>query len=367
MALSPSAVRLLLALLAAVLLPGPPPAAQTSVRLYQSNELGMPLREILPFRQDEVAYVLRVERGEGREVRILYHDGEEQRRWEREGGQEKEYREGVLVEAERRDAAGRLVERSTYSEGELSSRTVYSYGPGGLRSARTYDAAGKLAYTDSYTLGPGGELRAVRRTRGDGTVERAAATESGGRLLVERSSLGGQALVNRYDRQGRRIVREVWDGGTLQERETYRYREGEGEAVIAASQLQDAVTGRRTLRSYDEQGRLVLEEVYQGEAVVEETRRSWDEEGREVATIRRGPEGLEQWRNFYGEDGKRVRQEYYRRGALEKVTLFGEEKLTTEEFYRDGRPFLRVTTRDGEKLKEEFLRDGAVVGTREYR
>ena len=83
--------------------------------------------------------------------------------------------------------------------------------------------------------------------------------------------------------------------------------------------------------------------------------------------MRRGEQGLEEWRYEYAADGALQREEYRVKGALVKVTRQGPDGTRTEELYREGQPFLRISYEGEEKIREEVLAGGEVVRVREYR
>ena len=183
----------------------------------------------------------------------------------------------------------------------------------------------------------------------------------------ERYGNSRERRINRYDRQGRLVEREYWYGGELMEREQFEYR---GEADIReSSRLEELSLERMTRRGYDDEGRVVLIEVTDGDGQTERIVHARDGQGRIVETTRRGPRGIENWLFEYGAGKEPVREEYRVRGSLERITLYsaeGEERLRVEELYRDGRLFMRVHYRSGQKVKEEVLRNGEVVRVREY-
>ena len=141
------------------------------------------------------------------------------------------------------------------------------------------------------------------------------------------------------------------------------------ELAKSASRLEEPELQRVTRRSYDGEGRIIEIEVKQQGQTVEQIHHLRDEEGRILETIKRGARGMEHWLFIYDSEGGLLREEYSLRGSLERVTLYGEEgeaATRVEELYRQGRLFMRIHYRDGEKVREEFLRDGQVVRAREF-
>jgi antitoxin component YwqK of YwqJK toxin-antitoxin module len=337
----------------------------TAARYYLSNELGMAFEEIGWYRRDESTFVLEVRADGGTEVRILYQDGAPIKRWERSDRRRRVYENGELTETELFDDKGRRVELREFDKGSLARRTEFSYAIQGQIRATTFDAEGNLLYTDRSMLFPDRSLREVRREYSGGGRSKLSLSMTGGGLVEEEIAGNGLALIKHYDSRGRLAAQERWAEAELQEREILRYRDEEQLPVTAVTE--DFVAGRISKRAFDVEGRLEGIEVEQDGRIVEEIRYERDAEGRAVSTTRRGPLGLEQWRAAYGEDGELIREEYRRRGALERVTLHEGEGRVVEELYRGGELFLRVTYVDDEKIREEFLTNGVVVRTREYR
>jgi len=355
----------------AALAPAPVPAQDpadprgTETRYYLSNELGMSLEEIGWYRREEAAFVLTVRAHEGGEVRTLLKEGREIKRWELSDGEERTYEGGELVERVLLDAQGRRRELWEFQGGSQVRRTEFSYSRPGEISSRCYDGEGNLLYSDRSLLSRDKGLREVRRDSAGGERSRLALSMPADRLVEERTGGDGRSLIRRYDVRGRLISRERWAGDGLEEREILRY-EGDGGTPVGST-LIDHVAGITTERSFDENGYLRLLEVRRDGEVVDQTRYERDPEGRTTLAARRGPGGIEQWRYEYDDQGELLREEYRVRGFLERVTVHESENRSIEELYRDGAPFMRVVFQDGEKVREEFLKNGAVVRTREFK
>ena len=90
-------------------------------------------------------------------------EGKESRRWELSPGLERVYADGVLAEERSYDGAGRLLAEKIFAAGALSESRQYRYGLSGLSSVEIYGPDGALRARERYELGPGGELRRVRR------------------------------------------------------------------------------------------------------------------------------------------------------------------------------------------------------------
>ena len=165
-----------------------------SARYYVSNELGMALEQIGWYRREEFPYILVVEVKGQRQIRTLFHQGEEQRRWETDGQEERVYLGSELGELRRYDGSGRLEEEQRFEEGELSERTVYYYSRGQLERTETFGADGELLFEDLYRLSPDGRLRRVSRENGEEENRQQLALSGGNLGLSERLGAAGQSL-----------------------------------------------------------------------------------------------------------------------------------------------------------------------------
>ncbi len=361
---------LLLTLL--LLLPAGRTAAQAPAgppRLYRSNGLGMALEAIPPQKRGETEYVLEERPAPGGGVRRLLRKGEEVRRWEdtRDAGgrlsETRLFEKGVLSEVQRFDGEGRLAEEEQYRDGTLSSRTVYRYAGRVLREVEASDASGNLLWRERYRLAENGDLRSVRREGPEGDGRGFSLLRAQGRLLEERQQQPEELILIRYDARGHLRQREVWQKDTLVSVLEYRYT---GERLEAVTET-DPRTGTRTDRRFDEEGRLLQEEAQREGKTASDTRSEYDAAGRKSRTTRRGEQGLEEWRYEYAADGALQQEEYRVKGAVQKITRYGPGEARSEELYREGQPFLRVTYEGEEKIREEVLEGGRVLRVREYR
>ena len=109
--------------------------------------------------------------------------------------------------------------------------------------------------------------------------------------------------------------------------------------------------------------------VEQGGEEVERTRHLRDERGRIVETTIRGAQGIENLLFEYAPEDDLIREEYRIRGSLERITHYypeGQDYSRIEELYRKEEVFMKIYFRAGEKVKEEFLKDGQVMRVREF-
>ena len=366
------------ALLLAAVLAGCPAAFGLPAGWYRSDALGLALEPLPGARRGE-PQLLRVEWDGELEIRTLYSEEKESRRWELSPGLERIYTGGALAEERAYDDAGRLLTEKLFAEGALSESRQYLYGLSGLSSVETYGPDGALRARERYELGPGGELRRVRReSPGAPGAEELALVSAGGRLYEERLAGGGRGLVSRYDPEGRVASQETWQERELVERLDLAYPasggpEGPasppGSAPSTAGRLplssERTVAGTRTVTRYDAQGRDASRLVSRGGKRLEEWSFVYDARGNRVLAVRVEEHGIEQWSYRNDAAGNLEREEYRARGQLEKIVRY-QEGGRVEELYRAGLPFLVVTYRGGVKVLEEFLEGGQVVRRRQF-
>jgi antitoxin component YwqK of YwqJK toxin-antitoxin module len=326
---------------------------------YRSDAIGLALEPVPGFSRQE-PFLLRVRRDGELETRTLYKEGKELRRWELSPKLERIFEAGSLSEERSFDGAGRITVEKIFAEGKISETAQYRYGLSGLAAVETNGPDGTLLRRESFDLGPGGELRRVRReTPGRTEAEEVAMVSADGRLFEERLAGGGRRLVNRYGAEGRVASQETW-----QERELLETRELAYAGKLPLS-TEWTIAGTRTVTRYDAEGREASRQASRGGKVLEEWTFRYDAKGNRVQAVRIDDRGTEQWSYLYDAASALQREEYRLRGLLQKVVRYTEGGRV-EELYRTGLPFLVVTYRGAVKVREEFLEGGQVVRTREF-
>jgi YD repeat-containing protein len=336
--------------------------------LYRSNTTGMLLERIAPYRRDDSEWIVTVEKTPTQEVRRLLDNGRETRRWETswtDGHTRSEERETAgkqLVALRVYDAQGNLLREEEYANGALSRTSVLAYTGGTLRRTRVLGPDGAQLSSTEYLYAVNGSLREVLRTE-DGGGLNISSTVTGPAGVSEQTASAGEARqVVRYDGSGRIIDTERRRGDTLVSRELFRYRADSD--LLDSSTEELPVDGKTIERRYDEAGRIVSETSESGGG--EETTYARDDKGRLIAKTRRTPAGLEVWRYTLDASGGVQREEYSRRGSLQKVTTYGKGRERTEDLYRDGALFLRVYFDGDTRLREEVHSGDAVLRERTY-
>ena len=292
------------------------------------------------------------------------------RRADGDGSVEHELEAGRVVAERRYDAAGRLLEERRFSAaGNLVRRAVLAYRGGTLRRIDRYDGAGVLTATEEYDLTSSGRLRRFSHTPASPPVADAEAgtgTTAGtsvdflffrGELIEERSRAGDAEVILRF-RRGEPPATEHWQGERL-------ISEGSAGARI------DHAAATRTETTVDAAGRVESEHVYDvaagedGARLVEQRRYRYRADGSVLSLQVIGASGREAVDYEFGDDGRLVRERVRRRGRLVRVTSYPSPEERVVEVHAEGDTVLRVTWRGDEAIREELLRGGEVVRTRE--
>jgi len=337
---------------------------------YRSNGFGMLLERIPAYKRNESTWIMGVEKTSAGEIRRLYDEGKEAKRWEIsliENGAKREEREldaGLLAVRKVYAKTGELLLEEQYADGELAQRSISTYAGSRLARLRVLSGDGSVTYTEEYLYTTRGALREVRRTGPSGELRVSTFVSGAPGLAEERNAVGGEIYITRFDATGKTISRERRKDGERVSREDFLYRPG---SDLLKSSMEMLPLERRTIaRGYDDGGRLAFETISAGGKVVEETTYARDDQGRTLSKTRTSAAGLEEWRYHWGPDGKETREEYRRRGAQEKVTVFGTGNERTEELYQDGEPFLKVYYDGDRRTKEEVFEGGKLVRERSF-
>lgn len=326
--------------------------------VFRSNEIGMTIEKISDFRRDEFEFVLVVEdNGEedGEEqVRTLYRNGEEFKRWvtsslPKQRRVVRRYEEGVLTR-ETVYRLGRTLEERFYTEERIAEIHSYNYDENGLRSIEVVDGEEETLYTLYYVRTGSGRLKQVEKRTPEGTSIVSRYNYSKGSLIGEWHGKEEVGEYFRFSDDGYIISSEEWEGVDLVWVKQYR----EDVAGSRKSIAKNYKTGVTTYVSYDEQDRVIYEKAVKDEKLIEEINYMY-EDGNQVLKRVRTPGLWEVWTYRYDESDELEEERYLRNGELVKVTVVTGEDRYYEDIYRRGEPFLRVYYEDDVKTSEEFL------------
>ena len=310
--------------------------------------------------------------------RRLLNGGETVHEWRRTdaggGSLEQELEQGRVVAERRYDAAGLLLEERHFSAtGALKWRDVLAYRGASLHQVQSYDAAGALLATDRYELTAAGRLRRFTRVPASGPNGIEPSTVLSlvfrrGDLIEERHGTGDAELIVR-SAAGSQYAREQWAGErVVAEHRSPRAAAGE----LATETSSDRRAGTRNETTYDAGGRPVTERVYalpdaegDGSRLLEERSYRYHADGSLAFLEVAGERGIETYDYRYDAAGRLIREQYRRRGRVVRVTTFPAPGEQVDEVYSADDTVLRVFWRDQVRQREELLRDGAVIRTRD--
>ena len=348
---------------------------------YRADRFGTPLEPLDGDPGPGAGYVLAVDTAAEAEAvglqarRRLLQGGETVHEWRRtavdEGSLEQELEAGRMVAERRYDGAGLLLEERRFAAGELHRRDVLRYRGSTLYQVETYDAAGSLLATDSFDRTAAGRLRRFTRIPEPAAYGAAAPTVLGlvfgrGQVIEERHGVGDDELIVR-SAGGTEYAREEWAGDRLLAE--HRSPPAAGEAAAATSV--DGLAGIRTEISNDAAGRPQVVRRYAvgsadaGDRLLEERRLHYHADGSLASQEVAGESGIETLRYTYDAGGRRVREEYRRRGRVVRVTTYPTPGERIDEVYSADDTVLRVFWRNQVRVREELLRDGALIRTHE--
>ena len=349
---------------------------------YRADRFGTPLEPLDGDPGPGAGFVLAVDTAAEAEAaglqqrRRLLQGGETVHEWRRkaagEGSLEQELEAGRMVAERRYDDAGLLLEERRFAAGGgLHRRDVLRYRGSTLYRVETYDGAGALLATDSFDLTAAGRLRRFTRIPAPAVTGATAPSVLSlvfgrGQVIEERHGVGDDELIVR-SAGGTEYAREEWAGDRLLAE--HRSPPAAGEPAAATSV--DGLAGTRTETTSDAAGRPELVRRYavngadDGDRLLEERRFHYHPDGSLASLEVAGESGIETYRYTYDAGGRRVREEYRRRGRVVRVSTYPSPEERIDEVYSADDTVLRVFWRDQVRVREELLRDGAVIRTHE--
>ena len=349
---------------------------------FRADRFGTPLEPLAGNPGPGAGFVLAVDTVAEAEAaglqarRRLLQGGATVHEWRRtaadEGSLEQELEEGRMVAERRYDGAGLLLEERRFAAtGELHRRDVLRYRGSTLYQVETYDATGALLATDSFDLTAGGRLRRFSRIPVPAASGAAAPAVLSlvfgrGQVIEERHGVGDDELIVRSS-GGTEYAREEWADDRL-------LAEHRSPPAVAGAPVATSVDGLaeiRTETTYDAAGRPDVVRRYavsgadDGDRLLEERRFRYHADGSLAALEVAGDSGIETYRYTYDAGGRRVREEFRRRGRVVRVTTYPTPEERIVEVYSADDTVLRVFWRNQVRVREELLREGALIRTHE--
>ncbi|MCL2792351.1 MAG: hypothetical protein FWD87_04600 [Spirochaetaceae bacterium] len=330
-----------------------------SQQFYRSNSLGMELARISRHRTDDFKYFIEKTRVENRTVKILYRElvpiRETELHHSSSGVVEREIitENGIRTE---RIFNGLLLIRETITN--ISDQTGY------IR-VHNYDARRLLQAIDIFSL-DGRLLSSISYER-----------DSRGRLasVIRAIYLEGREVkedqISKFRFDDRNLLDE-WHGNSELTGTFAYHRDGRisevlktyrGEIISEKRYFYDQYlnvrteefifeTGKRIVRDTTSDGLLTEEIIHIGENFVSRTNDFYDDDDLLVRRVRVTPRGVERFIYEYL-DGELISERMYFNGVIYKETVFLEEDVRYEDFFRDGVRVLRIHYRDNERTEVE--------------
>ncbi|MBN2531544.1 MAG: hypothetical protein JXB88_01565 [Spirochaetales bacterium] len=337
----------------------------TDIRYYQSNDIGMKVKEISEEDIDRYEYVLKVEETFEMEKKSLFSEMELIKRWDislynnQNIREERAYDKETLESVHYFDRRGRIIEERLYSGDILTQKTVYFYGANQeLLQTKTFNSEGLLLYSENYEFNRNGMIRKLNRIWSDGPVQTSSFIYSRGQLIEEIYSSDKEMTISRFDESGKRDFMEVWKEGVLLGTKSFFYNKKDGSLI--STHEKDITGGFETDNQYKEE-RLEKEIVTKGDVTLYVITYFYDKEGRRSKMEKVSDRGLEEWSFYYKSNGDLDKEEYFNRGILEKRTVYTSDSSYYEELFRSGELLIRVFYEDEAKIKEEYLDKGVVI------
>jgi len=350
-----------------------------SAELYRSNAVGIQGQRIDPddanqHDPDQPDYVLEVSFVDGTEIRRLLNAGMEIQRMEvvREGTTttEETFQDGALESRTVRRDDGALLHETRYSGGAITERWEYHYEESLLTSRDVFGPADELLYRESYSYWRDGTLRSM--VKEEQSEIRTEYRYRDGRLEEEWVSRPGESERFEFDTAGRLVIRELFAGDELTEQEVRLYWGADSGSLLKQVVVS---SGEKIIRrGYDERGRLTSERVEESGNLVSELTRFFGEEFL-VLEVETDSQGERRWEYQYTEEGERERVAYQENGQLVEVRhlVLGPGDVPDDlpadrmtELFNRGVPVLRIYYEGRQRLREEVIRNGVVIRTREF-
>jgi len=354
-----------------------------SAELYRSNAVGIQGTRIDPDDAgqqdpDQTEYILEITFANGTEIRRLLNAGEEVQRVEvvRDGTTTTEavFQDDLLESRAVRRDDGVLLNETRYSGGTLTERWEYHYDGSLLSSREVFDSADELLYRESYSYWRDDTLRSM--VKEDQSEIRTEYRYNDGRLEEEWVSRPGESERFEFDGAGRLVIRELFAGDELAEQEVRIYWGTESGSLLKLVVVSSG--DEITRRGYDERGRLTSERREESGDLISELVRTFGEEHL-LLEVETDDGGTRRWEYEYTDEGDDERVTYYEDGQLVEVRHLvigpddgrddGREGLQANrmtELFNRGEPVLRIYYDGQLRLREEVIRNGEVIRTREF-
>jgi len=291
---------------------------------FESNILGMELKEISEPSLE--GWVLQ-KNGENETSRVLFLDGEEQKRWEKTQSNgirtERFYREGLLFSESVYNSNNRLEEEMFWNSGSLERKRVYQYIQENLLERSSYNGKGELLFTDRIRLREDGSLLSLFRRNGSDFHQNWSPPATSGGDWALRNGTGRLTL---YNSRGFPEEIQQLEEGQLIKKELRYYNERDQHI---SSEIVFPLSDEKVLREYNQNQQPVLEQLYHEDILVSRISFRYTDSNL-VEKILEGQGPKQRWKYYYDGD-QLLLEEYYRGDQLIRRKETGAAEPTLEQ------------------------------------
>ncbi len=314
---------------------------------YNSNALGMILKQISPYTKNTYDWVLKRTLKNGIETRILFHNNREinTTTW-RENGDNiivLEFKDSILRKKEIYRGIY-LLKEIHYDEAGNTETTVNKWRNNQLLTS-DHLKNGHLVYRSTYLIDARGTLKRVIKTASDGGSLNTGFQFSNDRILNEWNSGEDIHSIYRYSK-GQITKIESYDSRGIVSSENINRVDGNKKEVVIEYR-----NGEKVLRKYDNKKRIIFES-YSGQGAGRIITYAYKEKKLSEKIIK-GP-GFREKHLYTYTNGNEVKTEtVYRNGELLKQILPGKNGKSEEIIYQNGKPVLKVFYKDNVFVSRE--------------
>jgi len=227
----------------------------------------------------------------------------------------------------------------------------------------SFDASGKFVYSISFEYTMNGLVSRTQKNMADGTVESCSYRYGGGTVMSSWADSPSDGIRWTYDQASRLVKTEEWRDGKILRSSTQTYASPDN-SVLVSRELVDNVASTRHLEVFDDKSRVIQIDDSKDGNLASRTIQSWDDQDELLSRRIVSGDQDESWTYEYKDGSLSVERYAKNDQPVRVVTYQGTERV--EELYLNGKALLRVYYRGNQRYKEEELRDGLVVRTRDY-
>ena len=288
-------------------------------------------------------WVLEIKGSGSGEIRILYHNGKEDKKTSRENDGDtvtiKEWKGGSLKKV------------TVYKDGRIlremtsESTSVFVWGKDNIREIKHF-RNGDLVFTDKYLIGSKGVIYRITRVFPDGREETAGYNYGKGGITGQWNTEGESSILLFYKDNDLDEI-DNYKGGELVSSTKYG-----SEADDSFQQEYNAGTGENVRRKYNGDGKIIEEEI-SSPGKVRIVYYSYNSSGLLSEKLIKEPGYREKHLYFYGAEGTEESEEVYKNNNLYKKIRYMEDGKREETVFRNGKPLKKVIIKDDVVIENE--------------